>query len=144
MLLILLITLKSVTVSDKTQSVIYRTSREHSLPDETLNMTPVEIADPNIRIVPRPVSNMDATQTSRSAISTCNNETSTLDLEQSNSDTNEEEMSLSEGRYGHFMTSLDQFLQTTTFHGLRYILDKSEFQKRRYDLVKYVMQYGCS
>ncbi len=36
-----------------------------------------------------------------------------------------------EGRNDHFMVSLEQFLQSTTFHGIRYIFEKTEFSLRR-------------
>ena len=33
---------------------------------------------------------------------------------------------------------MDEFLQSTTFHGIRYVVEKSEFRVRRYDVVENV------
>ncbi len=42
-----------------------------------------------------------------------------------------EKLNLREGRDDHFMLSFEQFLQSTTFHGIRYVFEKTEFSLRR-------------
>ncbi len=116
-----------------TQPAVGHARREQTLDNETLDITPIESFH-------SPVRNVKASPTLRPVVPS--NDTAELGTGRGNSDADEEAMNLREGRYDHFMTSLDQFLQSTTFHGIRYIFQKSEFRNRRYALVQPMLQQG--